>query len=56
MGGLQSLNSELQSRLSQVEKSERDDCEKEDKDLTIRIQCKQVRYLKWTRLNMKLLC
>ncbi|XP_037547677.1 CDK5 regulatory subunit-associated protein 2 [Nematolebias whitei] len=40
--GLQSSNSELQSRLSQVEKSERDACEQEGKDLTSRSQCKQL--------------
>ncbi|XP_054908682.1 CDK5 regulatory subunit-associated protein 2 isoform X3 [Poeciliopsis prolifica] len=41
VAGLQSLNSELQSRLSQMEKSERDALEKEDKDLTSRSQFKQ---------------
>ncbi|KAM4720438.1 CDK5 regulatory subunit-associated protein 2 isoform 3-T3 [Anableps anableps] len=39
--GLQSLNNELQSRLSQMEKSERDALEKEDKDLTSRSRFKQ---------------
>uniref|UniRef100_A0A3B3XX67 Uncharacterized protein n=1 Tax=Poecilia mexicana TaxID=48701 RepID=A0A3B3XX67_9TELE len=38
-----SLNNELQSRLSQMEKSERDALEKEDKDLTGRSRFKQVR-------------
>uniref|UniRef100_A0A3B3UCT3 CDK5 regulatory subunit associated protein 2 n=1 Tax=Poecilia latipinna TaxID=48699 RepID=A0A3B3UCT3_9TELE len=38
-----SLNNELQSRLSQMEKSERDALEREDKDLTGRSRFKQVR-------------
>lgn len=41
--GLQSLNNELQSRLSQMEKSEQDALEKEDEDLTSRNRFKQVR-------------
>ncbi|MED6273687.1 hypothetical protein CHARACLAT_009041 [Characodon lateralis] len=41
VAGLQSLNNELQSRLSQMEKSERDAFEKEDKDLTSRSRFKQ---------------
>uniref|UniRef100_A0A3P9MVD6 CDK5 regulatory subunit associated protein 2 n=3 Tax=Poecilia reticulata TaxID=8081 RepID=A0A3P9MVD6_POERE len=41
VAGLQSLNNELQSRLSQVEKSERDALEREDKDLTGRSRFKQ---------------
>ncbi|XP_014852641.1 PREDICTED: myomegalin-like isoform X3 [Poecilia mexicana] len=41
VAGLQSLNNELQSRLSQMEKSERDALEKEDKDLTGRSRFKQ---------------
>ncbi|MEQ2176536.1 hypothetical protein GOODEAATRI_028988, partial [Goodea atripinnis] len=47
VAGLQSLNNELQSRLSQMEKSERDAFEKEDKDLTSRSRFKQVRGHKW---------
>ncbi|KAM4532788.1 uncharacterized protein V3H82_026516 [Fundulus diaphanus] len=39
--GLQSLNNELQSRLSEMEKSERDAFEKEDKDVTSRSRFKQ---------------
>ncbi|XP_017263118.1 CDK5 regulatory subunit-associated protein 2 isoform X2 [Kryptolebias marmoratus] len=42
VSGLQSLNSELQSRLSQMEKSERDACQNEGKDLSSRSQCKQL--------------
>ncbi|MEQ2232970.1 hypothetical protein ILYODFUR_016917 [Ilyodon furcidens] len=42
VAGLQSLNNELQSRLSQMEKSERDAFEKEDKDLTSRSRFKQL--------------
>ncbi|XP_014899100.1 CDK5 regulatory subunit-associated protein 2 isoform X9 [Poecilia latipinna] len=41
VAGLQSLNNELQSRLSQMEKSERDALEREDKDLTGRSRFKQ---------------
>ncbi|XP_075312442.1 CDK5 regulatory subunit-associated protein 2 isoform X4 [Odontesthes bonariensis] len=41
VSGLQSLNDELQSRLSLMEKSERKAHDKEDKDLTSRNQCKQ---------------
>lgn len=43
VAGLQSLNNELQSKLSQMEKSERDALEREDKDLTSRSRFKQVR-------------
>ncbi|PWA26806.1 hypothetical protein CCH79_00001062 [Gambusia affinis] len=42
VAGLQSLNDELQSRLSQMEKSERDALEREDKDLTSRSRFKQL--------------
>ncbi|MED6231801.1 hypothetical protein ATANTOWER_008803 [Ataeniobius toweri] len=42
VAGLQSLNNELQSRLSQMEKSEQDAFEKEDKDLTSRSRFKQL--------------
>uniref|UniRef100_A0A3Q2T0W1 CDK5 regulatory subunit-associated protein 2/Myomegalin coiled coil domain-containing protein n=1 Tax=Fundulus heteroclitus TaxID=8078 RepID=A0A3Q2T0W1_FUNHE len=41
VAGLQSLNNELQSRLSEMEKSERDVFEKEDKDVTSRSRFKQ---------------
>uniref|UniRef100_A0A1A7YZQ5 CDK5 regulatory subunit associated protein 2 n=1 Tax=Iconisemion striatum TaxID=60296 RepID=A0A1A7YZQ5_9TELE len=41
VSGLQSLNTELQSKLSQMEKSEQDRCEKEDGDLTRTSRCKQ---------------
>ncbi|XP_027882324.1 CDK5 regulatory subunit-associated protein 2 isoform X1 [Xiphophorus couchianus] len=41
VAGLQSLNNELQSKLSQMEKSERDALEREDKDLTSRSRFKQ---------------
>ncbi|XP_035996244.1 CDK5 regulatory subunit-associated protein 2 isoform X2 [Fundulus heteroclitus] len=42
VAGLQSLNNELQSRLSEMEKSERDVFEKEDKDVTSRSRFKQL--------------
>lgn len=42
VAGLQSLNNELQSRLSQMEKSERDSLEKEVKDVPSRSQFRQV--------------
>ncbi|XP_015238198.1 PREDICTED: CDK5 regulatory subunit-associated protein 2 isoform X2 [Cyprinodon variegatus] len=42
VAGLQSLNNELQSRLSQMEKSERDSLEKEVKDVPSRSQFRQL--------------
>ncbi|XP_028274258.1 CDK5 regulatory subunit-associated protein 2 isoform X2 [Parambassis ranga] len=42
VGTLQSLNDELQSRLSLVEKSDHDSCDKEDKDLASGSQWKQL--------------